>query len=233
MLQKSFPKEQSPMLQKSFPNEQSPMLQKSFPNEQIVSIRGFLDEYCAMLAAALESIDRAQVERAVEILSDALDRDATIFCCGNGGSAAIANHMVCDHQKGVSTDTIRTPKVVSLSSNVELVTAIANDIGFEDVFSHALRLHARRGDVLVTISSSGNSREHCPCNVYRVLYWNGDDRHVGVRRGPESRAGRCISSCRLRQLRSHRRCSPDLYARAGTKPPHESDVTRILGSRSF
>ena len=153
------------MLQKSFPKEQSPMLQKSFPNEQIVSIRGFLDEYCAMLAAALESIDRAQVERAVEILSDALDRDATIFCCGNGGSAAIANHMVCDHQKGVSTDTIRTPKVVSLSSNVELVTAIANDIGFEDVFSHALRLHARRGDVLVTISSSGNSE-----NIVRAMY---------------------------------------------------------------
>lgn len=140
------------------------MLQQSFPNEQIASIRGYLDDYCAMLTAALKSIDRAQVEGAIEILSDALDRDATIFCCGNGGSAAIANHMVCDHQKGVSTDTIRTPKIVSLSSNVELLTAIANDIGFEDVFSHAIRLHARSGDVLVTISSSGNSE-----NIVRAL----------------------------------------------------------------
>jgi D-sedoheptulose 7-phosphate isomerase len=140
------------------------MLQQPFPSEQTTSIRGYLDEYCAALTAALDSIDRVQVEDAVEMLSDARDRDATIFCCGNGGSAAIANHMVCDHQKGVSTDTIRTPKVVSLSSNVELVTAIANDIGFEDVFSHALRLHARRGDVLVTISSSGNSE-----NIVRAL----------------------------------------------------------------
>jgi phosphoheptose isomerase len=139
--------------------------QPSLPSPASASVGNFLDDYCLTLAAALESIDRLQFRVAVETLSDAMDRDATIFVCGNGGSAAIANHMVCDHQKGVSTDTFRTPKIVSLSSNIELVTAIANDIGYEEVFSYALRLHARRGDVLVTISSSGNSE-----NIVKALW---------------------------------------------------------------
>lgn len=135
-----------------------------FPNQHFSSAAAYLDQYVTEIAAAYASIDRGQLDRAAIILKSAIDRDATIFCCGNGGSAAIANHMVCDHQKGINTDTSFRPKVVSLSSNVELMTAVSNDIGYTDVFSFPLLIHARKGDVLLAISSSGNSE-----NIVRVL----------------------------------------------------------------
>lgn len=139
-------------------------MKQSSMTTSLVSPQEYLDQYGAELTHALASVDRDQLALAVDVLLEALKSDATIFCCGNGGSAAIANHMVCDHQKGVSTDTHFRPRIVSLSCNVELVTAVSNDIAFEQVFSYPLELHARPGDVLVTISSSGNSE-----NIVRAL----------------------------------------------------------------
>jgi phosphoheptose isomerase len=89
-----------------------------------------------------------------------------VFSCGNGGSASIANHLQCDHLKGVRTETDLTPKVLSLNSNVELLTAVANDIGYEEVFAYQLQSQSRPGDVLVAISSSGRSD-----NIVRALRW--------------------------------------------------------------
>ena len=80
-----------------------------------------------------------------------------MFSCGNGGSASIANHLQCDHIKNVGTSTDLLPRVMSLSANVELLTAIANDHAYEDVFTYQLRSQARPGDVLVAVSSSGRS----------------------------------------------------------------------------
>lgn len=135
-----------------------------FPTHRYESPGDYWDGYAAQLAKALASIDRGQLDRAAALLLDAIRRDATIFSCGNGGSAAIANHLQCDHQKGIHTDTGYRPRVVSLSSNVELITAVGNDIGYEDIFSFPLRLHGRPGDVLFVISSSGNSE-----NIVRAL----------------------------------------------------------------
>lgn len=139
-------------------------MRAAFPSQLTPSAGVYLDQYAAELTAALASIDRTQLDSAVGILLNALKADATIFCCGNGGSAAIANHMVCDHQKGINSSTEFRPKVVSLSSTVEVITAVSNDIGFADVFAFPLRIHGRKGDVLVTISSSGNSE-----NIVRAL----------------------------------------------------------------
>jgi D-sedoheptulose 7-phosphate isomerase len=134
------------------------------PGSYFTTPGSYLDEYVSECAHAFASIDRVQFDLAVFILTEAIEKDATIFVCGNGGSAAIANHMVCDHQKGLSSDTNLRPRVISLSANVEVMTAVSNDIGFADVFAYPLRLHARSGDVLVTISSSGNSE-----NIVRAL----------------------------------------------------------------
>jgi len=139
-------------------------LRPTFPNRRHSSAGDYFDEYATELAIALASIDRAQLDAAIAILTGAHERDATIFCCGNGGSASIANHMVCDHQKGVSCDTSLRPRVISLSSNVEVMTAVTNDIGFADVFAFPLRIHGRKGDVLVAVSSSGKSE-----NIIRAL----------------------------------------------------------------
>lgn len=128
------------------------------------------DSYCRAYvtesSSAARSVDFLQIQRASALLVEAYTGGAVVFACGNGGSASIANHLQCDHVKGVRNGTSLWPRVVSLTSNVELMTAIANDISYEDVFAYQLQSQARRGDVLVVISSSGES-----LNVVRALDW--------------------------------------------------------------
>ena len=104
---------------------------------------------------------------------DAYTQGRLVFSCGNGGSASVSNHLQCDHLKGVRNGTDLQPRVVSLSSNVELLTAIANDVGYHDSFSYQLGAQSRPGDVLIAISSSGSSP-----NILHALRWACDN---GVR----------------------------------------------------
>lgn len=138
----------------------------AFPEHPFPSIASFYTAYAEELALAARSVSGEALDRAQAVLSAAIARDAQIFACGNGGSAAIANHLVCDHTKGVCTDTGLRPRVQSLSSNVEVLTAIANDIDYAQVFAWQLSLLARPGDVLITISSSGDSP-----NVVEAVRW--------------------------------------------------------------
>jgi phosphoheptose isomerase len=127
-------------------------------------------EYAEEMARASESVDPEAMQSAAEILAAAYTAGARMFCCGNGGSASIANHMQCDHVKGVRVGTDLTPQVMSLSTNVELLTAIANDIGYAEVFTYQLQSQAVPGDVLVAVSSSGRSR-----NIVDALAWARDN----------------------------------------------------------
>ncbi len=110
-----------------------------------------------MIAAGWRSVDRAAVRRASETLLRAYQEGRQVFACGNGGSAAIADHLECDHLKGIHRETDLSPKVRSLAANVALLTAIANDFAYDEVFAFPLARLSRAGDVLVTISASGNS----------------------------------------------------------------------------
>ena len=138
----------------------------SFPVHQYPDGGSFGSAYAAELARALDSVDMAQIARAAEVLASAYDRDASVFACGNGGSASIANHLQCDHVKGVRNGTGLTSRVFSLSTNVELFSAVANDHGYDLVFEYQLQSLARPGDVLMAISSSGRSP-----NIVRALEW--------------------------------------------------------------
>ena len=138
----------------------------TFPNTAYDGIGAYCDDYAAQLARAAASIDRVVLARAADMLDAAFQRGAWLFVCGNGGSAAISNHLLCDFAKGIQTDTAVLPRVVSLSANLELITAIANDIAFEECFHHQLRTAARPGDLLMTISASGNSE-----NIVRPIEW--------------------------------------------------------------
>ena len=100
------------------------------------------------------------------LLDKAYKRGATVYVCGNGGSAAISNHLACDHSKCGQTDTILRPKVVSLSTNIEMITAIANDLSYEDAFVYQLKTLAEPKDILITISCSGDSE-----NIVRASKW--------------------------------------------------------------
>jgi D-sedoheptulose 7-phosphate isomerase len=113
---------------------------------------GYLDAYFDVFRAAAAAVARERMQAAADAIIDVVAHDGTIFSCGNGGSAAIANHLACDCLKGVRTDTTIKPRVSSLSSTVELITAIANDIGYDDIFSYQLASLARPGDVLITIN---------------------------------------------------------------------------------
>lgn len=117
----------------------------------------YIDWYSTAITQGLESVDKLQLEKAVELIQDALKYRDTIYVCGNGGSAAISDHFLCDHSKCIYCDTDKRPKIVSLPSSVATITAIANDINYESIFSYQLEMFADPNDVLITISSSGNS----------------------------------------------------------------------------
>jgi histidinol-phosphate phosphatase family protein len=138
----------------------------SFPAWQYDDGGVFAAAYTDELSRVFGLLDVGQVAAAAEVLSDAYARDAAVFACGNGGSASIANHLQCDHVKGIRNGTGLTSRVTSLSTNMELFSAIANDIGYDAVFEYQLQSLARPGDVLVAISSSGRSP-----NIVRALEW--------------------------------------------------------------
>jgi D-sedoheptulose 7-phosphate isomerase len=97
------------------------------------------------------------LERIVQHLRHARDSGATIYVAGNGGSAATASHWVNDLGKATKLPGRAPMRVMSLSDNISWLTALANDEGYERVFSGQLENFARAGDVLIVISASGNS----------------------------------------------------------------------------
>lgn len=128
-----------------------------FPDRMITDAGRYADEYFQRLAAAAATVDRDRIAAAGRLVAEIIDNGGRIFSCGNGGSAAIANHLVCDCLKGIRTGTNLKPKVHSFSATVELLTAIVNDIGSEEMFSFQLESMGQEGDLLIAISSSGSS----------------------------------------------------------------------------
>ena len=140
-----------------------------FPVAPHRSAGSYWDAYAEEMSRAAKTIEPEAFDRAAAILAEAYTRGARMFSCGNGGSASIANHVQCDHVKGVRTTTDLAPQVLSLSTNVELLTAIANDMGYENVFVYQLQSQSGPGDVLMAVSSSGRS-----ANIVRALEWARD-----------------------------------------------------------
>lgn len=120
-------------------------------------IGAYLSEYAERLRTALQSVDAEQLERARAIIESAAAAGNRIYAVGNGGSAAIADHLCCDWVKGTYKEGHPVLDTVSMTSNVALYSAIANDFQFESVFSTQVEFLGRPGDVLIAISSSGNS----------------------------------------------------------------------------
>ena len=129
----------------------------TFPDNKFSAIGQYSDAYFEAYGKAAASVDRTRLDEAAKLLESAYGAGATLYVCGNGGSASIANHLACDHGKLLSTDTDLLPRIQSLAANVEVITAIANDISYADVFVHQLKLSGRPGDVVMTVSSSGDS----------------------------------------------------------------------------
>ncbi|MBW8812417.1 MAG: SIS domain-containing protein [Caulobacterales bacterium] len=141
-----------------------------FPDRLFDDAGAYATAYFDLYRNAAASVDAGALARAGELVGQTVAEGRAIYSCGNGGSAAIANHLACDCLKGIRTGTALRPKVFSLSTTVELITAIANDMSYEDVFSFQLSSLAQPGDLLIAISSSGSSP-----NIVKALTWAKDN----------------------------------------------------------
>ena len=126
-------------------------------NGEMSQAKHIARDYLQAFEALLHQIDPHAVGRIVQYLRNAGNRSATIYVAGNGGSAATASHWVNDLGKATKSSGAAPLRVMSLSDNISWLTALANDEGYDRVFSGQLENFASPGDVLVVISASGNS----------------------------------------------------------------------------
>lgn len=135
-----------------------------FPTKKYHSIKEFSLDYLRLRYDDISKIDFNILKKIISLLEKTIKSKNKLFVCGNGGSAAISNHFVADYLKYARTNTIIKPRIISLSNNLETIMAISNDFNFVDVFSYQFESLADKGDVLLTISSSGSSK-----NIIKVL----------------------------------------------------------------
>ncbi len=141
----------------------------------------FAVNYLEDLKRTISSLDPVLIGKAADWLREARDNGRMVFACGNGGSAAISAQMVVDMVKGASYGHRARFRMIGLADNVGTITAYANDVDYDSVFVEQLRNFAQKGDVLLAISGSGNSR-----NVLRAVEYANS---IGCRTIGLTRAG--------------------------------------------
>lgn len=117
----------------------------------------FSQDYINRLAKALEYFPHEQFEAMVDIILSAQRNNKTIFVMGNGGSSSTASHWVCDMNKGCSYGREQRFRMICLNDNMPTILAYGNDVGYEAIFIEQLKNLLNEGDVVIGISSSGNS----------------------------------------------------------------------------
>lgn len=120
-------------------------------------MRNWIDSYLSQQKAALDSIPADAVALLVERFREAWKNDRQIFVFGNGGSAASASHFITDLGKGSSDKLSRRFRCMSLNDNTPWITALGNDYAYDQIFVRQLQNFARKGDLIMTMSVSGNS----------------------------------------------------------------------------
>ena len=124
------------------------------------NINKFFREYIKNLNYAFNSLNIKKIDSVYKILKKTILNKKQIFVAGNGGSASVANHFLCDFNKGIKKSSTNKliPKVISLSNSIETITAISNDINYDKIFSFQLENYYQKGDCLICFSSSGQSK---------------------------------------------------------------------------
>lgn len=117
----------------------------------------FLNSYKERLINLFDSIDVDMLESIITTMIEAFKNGNTLYVAGNGGSAATASHMQADFQFFMRYCTDFRPKVVALTDNIPLMTAISNDNSYEDIFVEQMKGMFNKGDLFLAISASGNS----------------------------------------------------------------------------
>ena len=112
------------------------------------------------------AVCREEILKAFTLLKETYQNGGMLLVCGNGGSASTASHLECDFNKGISYDREIKYDIECLSDNVPMMMAIANDIGYDDIFVVPLKNKLKAGDLVIGISGSGNSE-----NVIRAFQY--------------------------------------------------------------
>ena len=116
------------------------------------------DEYIRKEIEVLQSLDRKSIAKALDKLTEAWENERDIYIFGNGGSSATASHFENDFNKGVSEPLEKKFRFHCLNDNMSTVMAVANDLGFEEVFRFQLVNRVKKDDIIMAISGSGNSK---------------------------------------------------------------------------
>ena len=117
----------------------------------------FTAAYKADCMKALDTIDLAKVDQAIQLFEEARKDGRNIFVFGNGGSASTASHFVCDMVKGASFNKPTRFRINALTDNLATITAYSNDVAYDCIFAEQLKNFARPNDLVMGISGSGNS----------------------------------------------------------------------------
>jgi len=123
----------------------------------MIAFEAFVEDYYERFILGLRAFDKKALGPVLEVVDAVLAGEGTLWVAGNGGSAAISDHTVCDMTKGAQPDGAPAIHCHSLTSNIPMLTAIGNDIGYDEVFSKQLGYYVKPGDALLLVSSSGNS----------------------------------------------------------------------------
>jgi D-sedoheptulose 7-phosphate isomerase len=129
-----------------------------------MQLEKFFAGYAKKLSAVLDSSDWSSVSQLAKDMRKCWLEGRQVFLCGNGGSAGNAIHLANDYLYGIARRTGKGLKVQALSANSAVITCLANDVGYESIYSEQLAVLAEPGDLLVVLSGSGNSP-----NILRVL----------------------------------------------------------------
>lgn len=125
-------------------------------------------DYLTRIKAALDALDTEKIAALIARLETMIGTDQTLYIAGNGGSASTSSHMMCDLSKTIlgkkPRENSKRLRVLSINDHIPLMTAWGNDEGYEYIFSEQLRNIGRKGDVLLIITGSGNSK-----NILEVI----------------------------------------------------------------
>jgi len=117
----------------------------------------YFSEYSKRLQTILVDSEWIAVKQLAEDIQICWQEDRRVFLCGNGGSAGNAIHLANDFLYGIAKQSGGGLKVLSLSDNPAVITCLANDLGYDQIFSEQLAVQAKKGDLLIALSGSGNS----------------------------------------------------------------------------
>jgi D-glycero-D-manno-heptose 1,7-bisphosphate phosphatase len=171
-------------------------------------VREQIEGYLERLRVAIDTLPRDDIVQLGELLYGAYRDGKHVFVLGNGGSASTASHMAADLAKNTIEQNMRRFRILSLNDNTALLTALANDLGYENVFAEQLKNLIRAGDVLVAISGGGEFSERPCSDPLRAGAISRGRCHRRLRWRTRGEPRRSLDSGRLRSVRDRRGRSP-------------------------